>query len=114
MELIDITNKMNKKALCGLTPEYTKLTEDDRVKTGSEIMLNGDTKYVIVVKGDVNSDGKIDFVKDIIRANNYRLGIIKLDLPQILAADIDSNGKIEFVKDLISINNYRLGLIKSL
>lgn len=114
MKTTDITNKMNKEALCGQTPEYTKLAEGNKVKTGSEITLNDDTKYIVVVNGDVNSDGQIDFVKDIIRANNYRLGIIKLSVPQMLAADINNNGKIEFIQDIISINNHRLGLIESL
>ena len=92
----------------------TKLTEDNKLRTSSEITLNGETKYIIVVNGDVNCDGEIDFIKDIIRANNYRLGMVELSIPQILAADVNSNGKIEFIQDIIAINNFRLGLIKSL
>ena len=109
-----LTNRMSKEALCGKTPEYTKLTKEGKLRTGSEIAINGSTKYIVVVKGDVNSDGDIDFIKDIIRANNYRLGIIDLSIPQILAADVNDNGKVEFIQDIIAINNYRLGLIKYL
>ena len=36
---------MNKNALCGQTPEYTKLTKDGKMKTGTEITINGETKF---------------------------------------------------------------------
>ena len=109
-----LTDKMNGEALCGKTPEYTKLTEDGKLKTGSEIAINKSTKYVVVVNGDVDCDGKVSFLGDVVMANNCRIGQIKLTTVQQLAADINNSGKIEFISDIVAINNYRLGIIKSL
>lgn len=110
----DINNKMDKEKLYGLTPEYKNLTEDGKLKTGSEITLNGDTKYEVVINGDVNCDGKIDFLGDIISANNYRIGVGTLNAIQRLASDIDNDGKIEFISDILAMNNYRIGITSSL
>lgn len=109
-----LTEKMNKEALCGKTPEYKELTEENKIRTGSEITLNGETKYIVVVNGDVNCDGKVDFLGDIILANNYRIGVISLNAIQKLAADINNSGSIEFISDIVLMNNYRLGIINSL
>jgi len=57
MSAQNVTDLMNKKALCGITPEYTKLAEGNKLKTGTEISINGSIKYVIIVNGDVNCDG---------------------------------------------------------
>lgn len=111
----NLTDKMDKAALCGKTPEFTNLTEDKQLKTGSEIVIDGDTKYVIIVNGDVNCDGKVTFLGDIVMTNNYRIGINKnLNTIQLLAADINNSGNIEFIPDIVAMNNYRLGKINSL
>ena len=104
----DVTNKMNKEALCGLTPEYTKLTEGKELKTGSEILLRDDVKYIVVVSGDINCDGKVTFT-DIIKTNAVRIseGESSLSTAQLLAADINNTNKIEF-RDIISINAIRI------
>lgn len=108
MTLEDVTNKMNKKALCNVAPEYKNLTEDGKLKTGSEITLNGDTKYLVIVNGDVNCDGKVTF-DDIIKANSIRITETEgsITKAQLLAADINNSAKIEF-KDIISINAIRI------
>ena len=94
-------------------------TIEDITKAGTGAkVIEKETKevvYTIVVKGDADGDGSIDFIKDIIRFNNLRLNLIEEnDVAVLLAADVDENGKIEFLKDLIKINNYRLELINSL
>ena len=38
MTIEDITNKMDKDALCGVVPEYKNLTEENELKTGSELL----------------------------------------------------------------------------
>ena len=114
MTIDNLASKMDKNALCDATPKYTKLTSDNKLRTSSEITINGETKYVIIVNGDVNGDGKVTFIEDVIMANNYRIGQIKLSTVQMLAADVNNSGEIEFIPDIVAINNFRLGIIKSL
>lgn len=110
-----LTAKMDEKALLDKKPEYTNLTSDKTLKTGTEIKVDGKTQYIVVVKGDVNCDGKVDFLGDIVMLNNYRIGLNKsLSTIQILAGDINNSGEIEFIPDIVAMNNYRLGKIKSL
>ena len=110
-----LRSKINTEKLLGVTPTFTKLTSENKLKTGSEIQLNGVTKYTVIVNGDVNCDGKVDFINDIVMINNYRTGKIN-NLPeiQILAGDINNSGTIEFISDIVSMNNYRLGNINVL
>ena len=111
----NLNNKMNKDALLGYEVKYEKLTSDNKLRTGSEIVVNGSTKYVVIVNGDVNCDGEVDFLNDIVLINNYRIGVTKnLSDIQILAGDINGSGDIEFIPDIVAMNNYRLGRIKVL
>ena len=110
-----LTSKMNVELLLGATPEYIKLTSNNKLRTGSEIRLNGETKYIVIVNGDINCDGKVDFINDIIMINNYRIGkISNLSEIQLLAGDINNSGTIDFIPDIVAMNNYRLGNIKDL
>lgn len=111
----ELNAKINKEKLLGVTPTFAKLTSAGKLRTGSEIKLNNTTKYIVIVNGDVNCDGKVDFINDIIMINNYRIGKINnLSEIQILAGDINNSGTIEFISDIISMNNYRLGNINVL
>ena len=112
MTIENVTNKMDKKALCNVAPEYKGLTEDKKLKTGSEISLNGETKYIIIVNGDVNGDGKVGPV-DVTYANSIRLNKVSANTIQKLAADFDLDGIIKPI-DITMINSYRLGKIKGI
>ncbi len=100
-----ITGHMNNAKLLGVTPTYSNLTDDGKVKTGSEIKIDGATQYIIIVKGDVNCDGNVT-VRDIISANAIRGEEETTNILKVLAADINGTNKIE-VRDLISMNSFR-------
>lgn len=107
-----LTEKMDKDALLGKTPVYENLTSSNGLKTGSEIKIDGDTKYIVIVNGDVNCDGEVTPI-DITMANSIRLSKANVDDVQILAADYDTSGNVEAI-DITMINSYRLGKIKGI
>lgn len=108
----DITAKMNKDKLLGENPEYTELTKDNKLRTGSKISIKDETQYIIIVNGDVNCDGKVTPI-DVTMANSIRLNKISSNIIQKLASDFDLNGKIGAI-DITMINSYRLGKIKGI
>ena len=82
----------------------------DKVGTGAKVITkkNGKEQYIVVLKGDINSDGIVNF-RDIIRANAVRIGSLENSMlkAQLLAADINNTNKIEF-RDIITINAIRI------
>lgn len=79
--------------------------------TGYRIRVNNSgvvNEYVIVVKGDVNSDGKIS-VLDIVKVNNDIVDETKkLEGIYSIAADYNGDGKLS-VLDIVKINNAIVG-----
>ena len=100
---------MNNEALGDSVPQYKNLTEDGRLKTESEITLDDNSKYIVVVIGDVNCDGEVSPI-DVTIANSIRLGKATVSDVQMLAADFDSENSIKPI-DITMINSYRLGKI---
>lgn len=84
---------------------------DRIVGTGMMVKLfSGDstfTEYVIVVKGDVTGNGKIE-PTDYIRIRSHLLGTALLQGLFVTAADIDGNGKLE-PTDYIRMRAHLLG-----
>lgn len=103
----NLTEQMNKEALGDSVPQYKNLTEDGKLKTGSEITLDDNSKYIVVVIGDVNCDGEVSPI-DVTMANSIRLGKATVSDVQMLAADFDSENSIKPI-DITMINSYRLG-----
>lgn len=117
-KFVDIINNTETNGIIKLYKGDNEITEQNtKLATGMklQIILNDEVyESIIVVKGDINGDGEIDFINDIIRLNNYRLNRINLETEYILAGDLDQNNTIDFINDIIRINNYRLGRIKNL
>ena len=65
-----------------------------------------------LLKGDVNGDGKVDFL-DILAINKHRLGKTLLKGIYLEAADVNGDNVADF-KDILQINKYRLGKINSI
>lgn len=91
------------------------------VRTNEEVLIDGSnekTDIVIVVKGDLNSDGKVNF-RDIIKLNNSRLNKKINDINWNVAEKIAYKTVIEkkvtdviinliAFKNILTVNNYRL------
>lgn len=88
-----------------------EVDDNSIVATGYTIKLIIDEKEydskILIIKGDVNSDGKVE-VSDIIKLRLDILDISKLNSYQTYAADINTDGTIE-VSDIISIQRHILG-----
>lgn len=87
------------------------ITEEDLIKTG-QVLTTENHNYILVVKGDVNGDGKTD-IKDILRINRHRLNKLQLTNEFLKAGCVDEDEKSD-IKDILTINRYRLGKINEL
>lgn len=66
--------------------------QTDKITTNSFIKLNNNT-YLLIIKGDVNCDGKVSAL-DYIEIRKHIMGSTITDRGKILASDLDSNNKI--------------------
>ena len=91
-----------------------EIEENALVVTGAKVVTKEDNKeiYTVVVKGDINGDGKVTF-DDIIKTNGVRIleNEDSISKAQLMASDINDTGKIEF-RDIISINAIRISSLK--
>lgn len=78
----------------------------------TNFMVSVLAEEVTTLKGDVNDDGKVDFM-DILAINKHRLGKTQLTGIYLEAADVNGDSKVDFM-DILQINKYRLGKISSL
>ena len=91
--------------------ENNELQEDTgKLATGMRLELKTSIQektFTLVVKGDVNGDGKITVRDDIIKINAHRLSGKVLSGEYLMAADANGDGEIK-IKDIILINALRL------
>lgn len=87
------------------------VNESKILGTGYKVKVNNDgiiNEYIIIVKGDVDSDGKMS-VLDIVKVNNHIVGTNqKLDDIYVLAGDYDNDNKLS-VLDIVKVNNVIVG-----
>ncbi|MBR5322775.1 MAG: SH3 domain-containing protein [Clostridia bacterium] len=87
-------------------------TDNDLIATDDIITVcstNG-VKYAdyrASVKGDLNSDGKVN-ISDLLKIRNRILGSDEFSAVQVYSGDIDGNGSIN-ISDLLKIRNHILG-----
>ena len=89
------------------------LKDTDTIGTGMKISfkLREEIKvYTLIVSGDVNGDGKSNFL-DIVSMNKHRLGKKLLAEEGKVAGDVVLDGKVDF-KDITKVNKFRLNKIK--
>ena len=78
------------------------------VTTGSKIKTNKGLEYTLIVKGDLNGDGKISLI-DISKMKKAYLQIETLSEIQEKAADINQDGKMSLM-DISKIKKVYLGI----
>ena len=65
----------------------------ENIKTGMELRVGTSKTYILVVRGDINPDGKIT-PTDLSQLKKHNVGISKLEGEKLKAADINYNGEI--------------------
>ena len=63
------------------------------VKTGAELKVGNVGSYILVVRGDINPDGRIT-PTDLSQLKQHRVGLVKLEGARLRAADINYNGEV--------------------
>lgn len=87
-----------------------ELSHDGLISTGTKIKFsfNEETdEYIIVIKGDINGDGKIS-ASDYVMCKNYIMGTKELSGVYKDAADINRDGKVS-ASDYVKCKNYIMG-----
>lgn len=80
------------------------------ITTGMKLTLNFNNKdytYIIVLKGDVNGDGRV-YATDYVKVKNHIMGKSYLTGAYLEAADINNDGNI-YATDYVLIKNHIMG-----
>lgn len=110
--LINMIKESNPLVTVTVKDKDNKEKNNEILKTGDKITfeLNDEKlEYKIVIKGDINGDGKIDS-SDLLKILKYILGYTKLENESLYACDTDYNSTVNS-KDLLRIQKYILGYI---
>lgn len=107
---VDFKSKIetNAKIIKFLDTKGNEITGN--IYTGLILELNEETKYTLIVTGDLNKDGNLDIV-DLSILNKSVLGLKKLDSEQMLSGDLNFDNTNDIV-DLSILNKIILGIKK--
>lgn len=97
-KLISIDNSYNIVTNAGKKKENQEI-----IKTGDKAILNNEV-YYLIVKGDINCDGKVNIV-DLIKIRKYMVQLENLNDIQKVSAKLSSGDDIN-VNDLIKLRRY--------
>ena len=106
------TMKFDKKITQIKDGNNKQLNENDLVKTGDLITVNGND-YKVILYGDVNKDGYICSEKDIEMIQNSYLGNITLDSLQKIAGNLQNEDDTLDIEDIMKMVNTYLGQANS-
>ncbi len=106
------TMKFDKKITQIKDGNNKQLNENDLVKTGDLITVNG-IDYKVILYGDVNKDGYICSEKDIEMIQNSYLGNITLDSLQKIAGNLQNEDDTLDIEDIMKMVNTYLGQANS-
>lgn len=80
----------------------------DYIFSGARLKLSDNSEYILIVTGDINSNGKISIV-DLSRLKIKLVGLSTLDDYQMESADVNFDDKISLT-DLSNLKMYLVGL----
>jgi len=106
-------DQFSKNVLVYATMDFYTLANEkmgnlDYVLSGTKLKLGDGSEYILVVPGDVNSDGNVSIV-DLSRLKLNIVGLCTLDDCQMEGADINFDGKVS-ITDLASLKLNIVGL----
>ena len=90
--------------------EDTELTDEDVISTGDVLEETDGNKFTLIVRGDLNCDGRLSIV-DLSIGRKYLLGIIDIDEVQKLSSDMNTDEETSLM-DLSIMRKTILGIIK--
>ena len=80
----------------------TEIQNSDNIATGDILETESGNKYTLIVRGDLNKDGKVD-IKDLVKMRKFLLLGNNLDESEEMAADTNIDGKEISIKDLVKM-----------
>ena len=79
-----------------------EIQDYENIATGDILETESGKQYALIVRGDINKDGKVD-IKDIVKMRRYLLLGNNLDENEKIAADTNLDGKEISIKDLVKM-----------
>ena len=80
----------------------TEIQNSENIATGDILETESGNKYTLIVRGDLNKDGKVD-IKDLVKMRKFLLLGNNLDESEEMAADTNIDGKEISIKDLVKL-----------
>lgn len=80
----------------------TEIQNSENIATGDILETESGNKYTLIVRGDLNKDGKVD-IKDLVKMRKFLLLGNNLDESEEMAADTNIDGKEISIKDLVKM-----------
>lgn len=80
----------------------TEIKNSENIATGDILETESGNKYTLIVRGDLNKDGKVD-IKDLVKMRKFLLLDNNLDESEKMAADTNIDGKEISIKDLVKM-----------
>ncbi len=109
-ELRQTISSLNKVQLSYFHDANTNDITSGIISTGMQFAIKiGESPYdyTVIIKGDVNGDGKI-YATDYVQVRNHIMSKTKLSATQLKAADINGDGEI-YATDYVKIRNHIMG-----
>lgn len=107
MKVSDIKSKINSIPNVKLKYFNSNISNVATGMTFGILIDNKEHNYTIIIKGDVDGDGKI-FATDYVRIRNHIMGKSSLSKVALKAADVNNDNKV-FATDYVKIRNYIMG-----